>query len=130
MLLAEHYCLITMAPSPVTHSPCLSPLISVSLLPPFIRDISLYSLRQLSSPTCPQAAVITLSSLMRSCQSPCYFSLLLPVTHLSSLLPSPLVRSGLHLADCTFFLLFSSIVKDLDTEKYVHLVSTFQKVLK
>lgn len=54
-----------------------------------------------------------------------------PTCHsrLSSLLLSPLIRSGLHLADCTLFLslFFPAIVKDLDTEKYVHLVSTLQK---
>lgn len=89
-----------------------------------------HSLRQLPSPTCPQAAVITLSSPMRSCQSPCYF-FPSPICHsrLSCLLLSPLIRSGLHLTDCTLFLFFLFVVKDLDTEKYVHLVSTLEKLL-
>lgn len=118
-----------MAPLPVTHSLCL---VSTNLSLLSLVIFLFHSLRQLPSPTCPQAAVITLSSPMRSCQSPCYF-FPSPICHsrLSSLLLSTLVRSGLHLTDCTLFLFFSppiSVVKDLDTEKYVHLVSTLQKL--
>lgn len=88
-----------------------------------------HSLRQLPSPSCSQSALITFSSRMYSI-SLAFLSISLsfpppsPICHtsLSSLLLSPLILSGLHLADCTLFSFFS-IVKDLDTEKYIHLVS-------
>lgn len=121
-----------MAPSPITHSLCLSPLISLFSLPSPVIFL-FHSLRQLPSPTCPQAAVITLSSPMRSCQSPCYF---FPLSYLSlsSVLPPPGSSRSLRSPPCwlhiVFMVFFLSLVKDLDTEKYVHLVSTLQKLLK
>lgn len=131
MLLDKHYCLITMAPSPITHSLRLSKTnLSLSLSFHWWY-FSLFS-QTAPLPTCPQAAVITLSSPMRSCQSPCYFPPLLPASLIcppSSCLLSFARVSTLLTAHC-FFLFFLSIVKDLDTEKYVHLVSTLQKLLQ
>lgn len=136
MLVDKHYCLITMAPSPITHSLRLSKTnLSLSLFSLFFHwwYFSLFS-QTAPLPTCPQAAVITLSSPMRSCQSPCYFPPLLPATLAcppSSCLLSFARVSTLLTARCFFlFFLFLSIVKDLDTEKYVHLVSTLQKLLQ
>lgn len=97
-----------------------------------------HSLRQLPSPTCPQSTLITFSSHMYSISlallsisllffSPSYLSQ-------SSVLPPPVsshsLRSPpcwLHIVSCCVFFfslsLSFSLVKDLDTEKYVHLVS-------
>lgn len=115
--------------SRTNHSLRLSNLTLFSLLSLVI--FFFHSLRQLPSPSCPQSALITFSSRMYSI-SLAFLSISLsspppphsPICHtsLSSLLLSPLILSGLHLADCTLFSFFS-IVKDLDTEKYIHLVS-------
>lgn len=71
-----------------------------------------HSLRQLPSPSCPQSALITFSSRMYSI-SLALLSISLsfppsPICHtsLSSILLSPLILSGLHLADCTLFSFF------------------------
>lgn len=111
---------------------CVSVSVNLSLFSPLSLVIfPFHSPRQLPSPTCPQSPLITFSSRMHSISlallsiSLLYFSPS-PICHtrLSSLVVSLLILSGLHLADYTLFFVISfSIVKDLDTEKYVHLVS-------
>lgn len=97
----------------------------------------LHSVRQLPSPSDPQSTLITFSSRVYSISfallsiSLLVFFSLSYLSH-SSVLPPPVcsysLRSPpywLHIVLCYTFLFFVSfsLVKDLDTEKYVHLVS-------
>lgn len=113
---------------------CLSQLISLFLFPPPLAIFLFHSLRQLPSPTCPQSALIIFSSGMYSI-SPVLLSIFLllffpplPTLSHSSVLPPPVSSHFLRsppslIAYCLLLLFFVSTVKDLDTEKYVHLVS-------
>lgn len=104
---------------------------NLSLFPLLSLVIFLFhSLRQFPSPTCPQSTLITFSShhVLYLPHSPVNLPLVLPppvaLLCRSSLCVLSLL-SGLHLTDCTLLCVsfFFSLVKDLDTEKYIHLVS-------
>ena len=127
--------------SRTNHRLCVSVSPNLSLFSFLSLVIFLFhSLRQLPSPTGPQSTLITFSSCMYSISlallsiSWVFFLSLLSVTVLfapSSCLLSFSQVSNLLIAHCfmlcvslcfIFFVSFS-LVKDLDTEKYVHLVS-------
>lgn len=112
--------------------PCLHQ--SLSSLSPFTRDLSLSF-----SPTAPLPYLPT-GCCNHSLLSHALLSISLlffPLSYLSlaSVLPPPVYSRSLRsppywLHIVSFFSPPVSIVKDLDTEKYVHLVSTLQKLLQ
>lgn len=100
--------------SRTNHQDCVSVSANLSLFSLLSLMVFLFhSLRQLPSPTCPQSVVITFFARVYSIPlalpsiSLFFFYPLQSVTHLSSLLLCPLIRSGLHLTDCTLFCFFS-----------------------
>lgn len=125
--------------SRTNHRLCVSVSPNLSLFSLLSLVIFLFhSLRQLPSPTGPQSTLITFSSSMYSISlallsiSPLVFFFLPSICHTPALPPpvsSHSLRSPtcwLHIVSCSTFLFLSlSSVKDLDTEKYVHLVSIF-----
>lgn len=112
------------------HKPCASVSTSLFLfsLLSFVIFLS-HCLRQFPSLTCPQSALITFSSRTQSISlallsiSLFFFPPLLSVTLVCPPCPCLLSFSQVSTLLIAHCFLFFSIVKDLDTEKYIHLVS-------